>query len=301
MINESGVYEQAPEIIYDEIANKPENKSSDIDLNDPTVKQAALDAFSPEFLRTSAESFLSGGYSWLQGESKDLNFEIDLEPAKKDFVKSVISNQAKEVKNLPECTVSELQKLESKNTDIFSLKCLPPGINISEEAKKAEKQILEDKDFISQTKFDSNDIKDKNGEPITKNLPELQNQFAAIKALPIVFALVALIFGTGIYFMNRPYKKALSILGKIFVVSGIFILLAPFAINLFTQAILDSNTTKSVAAELVAPIIKQFNQSTAYIYYIYGAVIIGLGLLQIFIPKYLVPAEKQSKKKKATK
>lgn len=295
-IKDSGVYEKAPEIIYAEITANPENKNSSINLSDPAIKSAALEAFNPEFLQANTESFIAGGYNWLEGKSENLNFEINLEPAKKDFVNNVVDTQAKLIAELPECTVEQLQKLQSSAVDIFSLECLPPGINIKQEAENAKKEILNDKNFIAQTKFGSNDIKDDKGVPLTESLPNMQTQFAAIKLLPIMFSVLALGFFTAIYFVSRPAKKALPLLGKIFIVAGIFVLIAPFAIGLFTQAIIEAEPTKTVASQLVEPVIKQFNKATAYIYYIFAAIFIGLGILQIFAQRYLNSREKTTKK-----
>ncbi|MBI5357401.1 hypothetical protein HZB74_00930 [Candidatus Saccharibacteria bacterium] len=150
----SGAYDNLPEAIFSSAEEAATQKGqvdqvkNEISPNDPDVKKAILESFSPAFLQKSFESGIDGTYSWLNGESAQPTFVIDLSQPKEQLVNKMVDYRLKTVETLPPCNIKQL----NADTDVFDLNCKPP---YTIDAAKIKQQIKDEmaKNFLKTFKI----------------------------------------------------------------------------------------------------------------------------------------------------
>lgn len=277
----SGTYERLPEVIYEGLEAQSQAQDSDIKFSDPAVKQAALESFNPEFFQTNIEPGIDNTYSWLEGKTKQLDFAVDITNEKKAFVNRAVDLQAEKAKALPKCTAAQLRQMELSTVNLYNLECLPPGINISSQAEKAKQELLNNPEFLSDTRFDAKDLKDKSGQPLVKEGSSWQEMFQAAKNLPVVLALASILLLATIYYASSSRRAAAKLLAKIFIPTGIFLLLAPVLMQFVSGKILPISSGEKIVSDVAGPIVAEYNNAAAVYYYWLGGLLclVGAGLL----------------------
>lgn len=294
ILSDSGVYQKLPETLYTNIEKENKSQKTDINLSDPAIKQAALASFSPKFFQTNVEQAIDGSYDWLEGKTDEPKLSIDIKDAKNKFIDTATDAQAEKAKKLKPCTFQQLNQINSSN--IFNLKCLPPGINIKQVAEKAKTDLKNNPDFLPKTTFSTEDLKTNSGNSLLNKNSDVPDKFQNTKKIPLMLVLIAVISAAGIYFISADRTKGLLRVAKILVASGVFILLAPIGIRLFTDRLLPAISSDPVISDIVSPIINQFNSAAASLYYALGAAILFVGAaLLVAIHKNIIKFEKPDK------
>lgn len=279
VLSDSGVYEKIPGVVYENIKKENQNETSQIDLGDPQVKQAALDSFNPQFFQTSIETALDGTYAWLEGETSRPEFQIDATNARNEFIGKIVDAEADKAVKLPVCTFQRLRQLDPNTVDIFNLECLPPGVSVAAEAEKAKAELANNPDFLGDTKFESQELKNEEGEPVFSNDSNLPDKFQLAKKVPVFLAVLSVLLAAGVYLASIDKRKGLIRIAKILVGVGAITLLAPFFISFTTGKLLPAAADDKMVAEIISPVIREFNAAAAGIYYLVGGILVLAGIL----------------------
>lgn len=282
ILSSSGVYQKVPATIYDEAVKSAEASSpaaADIPLQDPAVRQAALNAFSGDFIQKSAESVVDGTYGWLGGETSQPEFNIDLNGAKNQFAAALADEFGARLENLPVCTVAQLRA--NPDINLFTATCRPPGANVAELKAEILNTVANSEEFVEQTQLTPATLKDEQGKPIFDNLANAPEAYKLSKKIPYILGLIAFLLASAIIYASKSREAGLSKLGKLFVLSGIFVVLAPIGFGFITDAFMNASSNNNVASNLINPVIDEMSRAAASIYYKTGAVylVVGAGLL----------------------
>jgi len=238
-LSESGVYSTFVDSALQEIqkATSKEGSSGDkVPINDPAIKTAAQQAFTPQLLQQSTENVLDGTFDWLAGKTPTPNFKIDLTAAKQTFANAVGAAAAQRVTGLPECTVVQMQQLTA-DMDPFALACRPPGFDIAAAQSKVTNDIATSKEFLG-TPVITPQTMPKNGQG--KTIFEEANQapkiYKWINASPWLLAILAVIAGGITMALYESRRRGLRNLAMSLAGTGIFLLFISYVNNrLFGQ------------------------------------------------------------------
>jgi hypothetical protein len=117
------------------------------------VKQAVQKAFPPEMLEAQIGGVVDGVYAWLQGDSKNLSFEVNLSEAQPKLA-TYLADYAKErVAGLPVCGPEFVPTAEY---DALNASCRPAGLEPSMVAEQTRQKILQEK-FLDDAKLQAGD------------------------------------------------------------------------------------------------------------------------------------------------
>lgn len=274
ILRDSGVYQKIPGVVYDDAVGSDSTSSQSIPLKDSAVRQAALDTFDGSFIQKSVETAIDGTYGWLRGYTSQPKFNIDLRDAKDRFAQSLSSHTEDRLQGLPICTAAQLQKI--KEIDPLNIPCRPPGINIKAQAQKVLADAKNSENFLKDTTIDPKTFKDSEGKPVFDNYSDVPEAYQTTLKLPYVIAALCLVLAAGIVFLSERRSSGFKKLGKILLLGGIFVIVAPIGIGYISGAFLKSAPDDKILTELVAPVVTELNKATSRVYFITGIIYILL-------------------------
>jgi hypothetical protein len=196
-LSESGVYSTFVDSALKEVqkSDDKDKASSNVPINDPAIKAAANQAFTPELLQHSTESVLNGTYDWLSGKTKTPDFQIDLSGAKQTFAQAAGVAAAQRANSLPVCTVAQLQQI-TPDQDAFTLPCRPPGFDVAAAQSKITNDIANSKDFIGTPVITPQNLpKNSQGQTIFDHAAKAPKVYKWVNASPWLIAALAAVMG----------------------------------------------------------------------------------------------------------
>jgi hypothetical protein len=229
-LNASGVYNTFVSSALQEIqkSNTANQGGNTVPIDDPAIKAAATQAFTPELLQTSTENVLNGTYDWLSGKTPQPKFKIDLSQAKQTFANGVGAAAAQRVSGLPVCTTTQLQQL-TQDIDPFSVSCQPPGYNITAAQNKVTNDIATSKQFLRTPVITPQSLpKDNQGKTVFDRLAYAPRIYKWINASPWLLAFLAIVFGAITLALYDSKRQGLRNLAISTIGTGIFLLIISY-------------------------------------------------------------------------
>lgn len=295
ILSDSGVYQQVPSVVYDNVLKSESKHGQDIPLKSPVVRQTALATFTPDFVQTNVENSIDGVYGWLAGKTSQPQFNIDLKGAKGRFARSLSNNIGK----LPKCSLSQQAKIKAENFDAFSSPCVPPGVDIAAIKKKILGTAAKSDELVKQDKISPITIKDKDGKPVFDNYKEIPRAYQLSVKLPYLFGVFCLILAAGLVLASQTKRDGFRKLGKVLAVAGVFVAVLPiglsYAINKLLQTVPDSEAYK----QLLLPVAHELIKANSQVYITTGVAYILIAVV-IFIILKEMPVKLPSKAGKAS-
>ena len=280
ILDKSSLYENLPGVAYDNLEENSQKSESTIPLEDPKIRQIALNVFNPAFFKENMENLIDGSYDWLEGKSEQLVVAIELKDAKKRLADGLGNYAEERLKKLPACNFEQLQR--SKEFDIFRAKCLPPGVNFASIQKELDRSIKNSGEIPDETAVKSPDGQGSGGQSGPNNLARLPETFSTIKWIPLV--LLAIAAGL-VYWLLRVSKDKISgykRISRLAGVSGLFIFLTPIIALIASKSLLGKPSPNAEINEIALSIIQQFMAEAGKIYYAMGIILIA-GAVALYI------------------
>lgn len=268
ILEKSSLYTDLPVMIYDQAAKE----AGDIPLENPEIRQIALNVYSPEFAKSSVENSIDGFYGWLEGKSDKPEIAIDFSKKNTELRNKLSKYARKKAVELPTCTFSQLQKI--KQYDAFNGKCLPPTVNLADIEAEVKKQLSGKDSLFKNAKITAEDIKTNDGEPFYQSLSDLPQSFALVKSIPVVLIIFAVILVIVIFYISENRISALRRTSRLVLTAGILIALIPFIFLSGGRALLNKTADDEPAGNIVRSIFEQFVLEASKIYYIIGILLI---------------------------
>lgn len=253
--------------------------ASSLPLDNPEVRAAAHQAFSPELLQTSAATAIDNVYAWLAGETAQPTFRVDFDPAKRQFAAGIGDYARQRLASLPVCTSPP------SSLDPLTIDCRPPGINVEPEIQRLTDQLATTDEYLADPVITAQNLtvsseQDSGEVPFFARYSEAPAVFQLLRLAPFVLlgliglATVAVIFG------SRPHRAGLKRIGLTLLSSGGFLLLGMLLLQ-FLLARLDFNALSglsSVQDGLAASFATSLRQVAGRTLLIFSAVYLGVGL-----------------------
>jgi predicted PurR-regulated permease PerM len=234
-IAESGVYESfVPSIISANIEQQT-NESNSIPLEDPEIQRIINEVFNPKLLQASADTVIDGVYTWLDGNSEILKFEINFTQQRTELIDRLSTYSALRLKGLPPCTAIELQ-----TANVFRLQCQPPGF-YETLVKNQVKDDLNNSDFLKDSVLTEKNL------PIVKEGVAIDQKF---HFAPIIFSVLkngiwlfgfSFLLATAVYIsIRKPKRKGINAYSKDLLANGIMLLVFTVFYSIVVPKLLSS-------------------------------------------------------------
>jgi len=210
-LSDSGVYSTFVDSALQEVkkSNDSSSTGNNVPIDDPTVKTAANQAFTPQLLQNSTESLLNGTYEWLSGKTKTPVFSIDLTQAKQTFAQAVGAAAGQRAASLPVCTTAQLKQL-NPDVDLFSVPCKPANLNIAAQQAKLVNNLQTNKDFLGTTSLNASNLpKDSNGQTAFDKLSQAPKIYKWVSASPWLLAVLVVLTGGATVLLYESKRRGL--------------------------------------------------------------------------------------------
>jgi hypothetical protein len=284
ILNDSGAYGQFTNAFVGETSKSTSKDTSPVPFKNPTVQKAIKDAFSPEIIRVNTEKFIDGTYAWLDGETMQAEFTLDLAKNKTMLAESIGKLAQKRAAKLPACGFDGIPD----NAQAFEIECLPPGITPKQIGDKTAKDLRSDKNFLPDTKITPDNIFGKDTQNNPFNQQSIPNQFQLAKNLLWLFLGLAVLLSVPAVFLSETRRKGMKRVARSLLVVGILTILSPLSFNLFSSQLAGSDIfSGAISKNVILPLTQEFISAISTVYYVFGFVCIligGAGL--VFAYKY---------------
>lgn len=222
---ESGAYNGFSAGLVDQVATTNAEKTQQSGIDPAILKQVGEKVLTPTKVQSYAEQIIDGTYNWLEGETAQPEFNLNVGSLQTEFGGAVGDVAVDRVQKLPLCTYQQLAAMDTRDIDPFNLKCRPPGINLAAERAKLVKEVANTNDTLADSSLTAADLKDKeSGQTPFQNLSFLPTLFQWSKAWPIILGVLGLATAAGVIFWSEDRNKAVKRLSIKLIVTGVVLL-----------------------------------------------------------------------------
>ncbi len=213
----NGIGEVVPEIISESL----NEESSLVQVSDTPLGvdidqlvDAAQEVLTPEYLAGKTDPIIDGVYAWLEGDTEEPEFEIDLSDKLNAVVVALKAPLRSELAKLPVCP-SNISHTDDFN--LFETPCVPQDVDI-------DKIVDTFSEFITGSDADIDfTVSSENIDFSEEVINYGPNVFAGLSAMPVFFALMTILFGTATVFLASSRAKGLRMLSWSMIFNGIII------------------------------------------------------------------------------
>lgn len=284
-LDKSGIYDTVVPGFLD-AASKEEGQEGreDLPVDDAKVKEIINSSFSPQFLKSSADTILEGFHSWLNGETAQPEFKVDLTGPKQSLVQGLAGYAEQRLLSLPACTSAQARELAGQDIDPFAVECRPPVV-ISQEKQKIIDE-LNNSEFLKDQEISSASLTKDNPDKFTEELKGLPDGYQLLLSLPMVTGILALVSAVGLILLHDDKRRGFRQAGIIVLVAGLFLLVSTLLFQVIYDKAANPNSfnienasLKDAVIDLLGRLYSIFNRSLMIISAIYTMV--GGGTLGI--------------------
>lgn len=303
IVHDSGVYDTATNALIDESTKNIQENSGELDLsvpiNEPAIQQAARDALTPMVLQTNTETFIDSMYHWLDGETTQPDFRLDLSQSKQAFVDGVGRYAENRAATLPACSAAQLQALDT--TDVFAIPCMPPGVTATQIGERARAETA-NQDFLKDPVITPDTFSETGKQnPLTENTraPEV---FQASKNFFWIFSVLSVAIGTAIVFLHINKRRGLLRVGTLLIGTAILLGLLTSLANLgFNRLRADPGDIDSpITRQIFIPLLTEVWRSGFKAYLSFAAALLVIGTT-ILVVRHLTKANAETTEEPAPK
>lgn len=292
--DKSGFYDKITDVLLEKVNNSAGNgqNQSTLPINDPQIQSVFKQAFSPELVKNSVNAILDGGYSWANGDSKDLNFSIDLTSAKQALGDGIATYVTNRFAALPVCIPQDL----TTDLDYFNASCRPSFVTPAQAGATAREQLF-NQDFLKNPVITADSISGTNNSGTLKQkladnqqAQSLRTAYQKTNQLPIALAVLSLIVAAGIVFISTDRLKGLRRVGWITMISGVFLLAVYIVVGFVLSALtkkINSGSLSAKEAALLVDFAKATVDSSKKVFLLYAAGY-GLGGLGLIVASMIL-------------
>lgn len=249
-LKQSGAYDKIVDIVLDSSSEQNNDATAQQLLNDPEIRDIAKQAFSPDLLERSSNDFVQGIYDWLNGQTEQLQFSVDLSSAKTTLTEKLSSYAEERAASLPVCTLAQVQTVDLSG-NLLSLPCLPPGITASQIGTQFSSQLLNDADILDQPIITNQTIADQNnGKPLTADVQNLPDAYQTVQTLKWILLGALLILGLLLILARRDRRAGVRHVAWALVSVAAFLVIALLAYWFVFDKVSSENTNGDIAQSL---------------------------------------------------
>ncbi len=318
-LNDSGIYTKIVGSVIQSAQNqqakeRDNNQSveaSNINLADPAIQKVVQDALPPEFLEQSVNTVLDGAFAWLKGDTKTPQITIDLSSPKQKLATGIGEVAYAKAATKPVCNAAQLRTLDRNNIDIFTVECIPPGLDLRAEQAKLVAQINGGDELLKDTVITADNLRLGKDHPVFgegANVPFYENKYVAkapnafkiFGLSAIIWGVLAVVAGAMLLLLHEDRRRALWVIARALLTTGV-VLIIGIAVTTYLSSQVkatseNQNDLALLVPDIVQNIVGQFNKVLA----VYGGIYVAAGAgtmlaLHLTKPKQLQSTAKPSK------
>ncbi len=283
-IAEGGTYNTFLNVTLTELQeNTKEGEGDTLPLNDPELQTIFRNAFPPELLQKSAESFIDGTYNWLDGEVAQPDFRIDLVSAKASLADNLSQYLQNRYNNLPACGPRDIPS----ELDPFTVSCRVPGYDIGPEAQKLRGDIMNSEEFLGSgviTADDLHDSENPNKPTFFEQAKGLADMYRVAKLAPFLLGVLTLLAALTFIFASDSKRRGAQKVGISLLVVGILLAVSSYIATLALEKVranLINNgggAMENFMQNTLAQLISRFGQEINAINLAFGSIFATLAI-----------------------
>jgi hypothetical protein len=280
ILKDSGIYNSVVPSLLKQ-AGQINTNAGDIPALDPLVQDAIAKSLPVKDVQGYSENAIDNIYSWLNGETAQPNFNIDLSNYKTSFASNLAKGVGQRLGSLPTCTTGHT----ATDFDAINATCLPPGVSAETASNTLEAELIKNQGFLDQTSVKASDIK---GNDSTKSvfqdqLKDAPAAFQWFSKSPIILAVLALLTGIGLVLLRPTLINGIRHLGITLLAVGISMLAFAWIFNFVVSdkvipKIAIENSTLQQSAKSAA---SNLSRNVGNNYYMFGGVYSVLGIASL--------------------
>jgi hypothetical protein len=284
---ESKIYDKALNAVLDATQEQSNKNGGDqsISLTDSVVKQAATEAFSPQLLQNSVNSFIDANYAWLSGKTATPEFKIDLSNAKDDFATKIGNAVQTRLTGLTACTPAQETQLQLP-VDVMTVTCRPPNLDPKTEGARVANEIRIS-EFLSKPVITADslahDQSNTSSKPYYVQLSKAPAIFQFQQKAPYVLAGVVLLTSLAIVTIAPERRMGWRRIGSVSLTAGTLLVVSKFIGDIGVNRLEDQiSTSKTVISQLRQPgveLLKHIQSQVVQINFYFGIAFIVIALI----------------------
>jgi len=286
MLRDSGVYNTAVSSLLDQAKQQTSNDGN-VDLTNPIVTAAANKTFTPQYIQTQTENVIDSLYAWLNGQTAQPNFVVNLSALKEKFADNVAQAVEQHAATLPVCP--DAASASAALNDPVNATCLPAGTTPAAVASEVQGNLLSGKGFLDNVNINADSIKSNNSHQsiFASQLKDAPNQYQKLKKSPIILSALAFLLAVAIVFLSASRRKGLRHAGVLILIVGLFMLFFAWGLNQATiKEVPKLKLNNAVVTTDVHKVILDLESKIDQNYWIFGGVYVVLGLLAILAAQF---------------
>jgi hypothetical protein len=229
--------------------------TTSVSLKDPNIQAAAKQAFSPQLLQQSVNTFIDANYAWLQGKTVTPQFNIDLTAAKQDFANRVGKYVETRLTSLPVCTPAQQAQLQIP-VDALSVSCRPSNLDPKTEGNRVAQEMLSS-DFLGKPNITADtlnrDDRNANSKPYYVQASKLPRIYRLMQNGPVIFGLIALVCVLLIVVIAPERRRGWRRVAVVLVVAGLLLAASKVLADIGVNRLESHNSSDTVSAQLREP------------------------------------------------
>ncbi len=295
-LSESGIYENLIDNIASEAQKdtKGEVQQEKLPLDNPEIKKIISKAFPPEFWQSGADSIVDGVFVWLNGDSENITFIIDLKKPKENFINLTADYAISRADNLPVCTTPDQI---GDPDDLINIACKPPDFNATEIRQKFVTEAQNSEFFGDSDTFSATNLKSENNKPIEEQFLVVKQGYSLAKQLPYALLTLALLLSLVLLLLHETRLKGIKKLKVIYSSAGISILIfSAIGWVIFKKISLPNIKSSDLSSELQTNVLSIANSVFDAIFTVLligGVIYVLIGIALWLISKRLAPPKEE--------
>lgn len=292
-LNDSQLYQAAADLLADTTSGQLGPSGQ------PTIENAAKGAFTPLKIQQTSETTVDSVYRWLEGETPQPDFKIDLTPLRDTFVNNIQAAAVKHFDGLPPCTVAQLRSIDPQTADPLSLPCRPSGVSPQATADKMAANLTSQNTFVRQPVITAETLpKNQQGQTPFEAAASLPAVFQLMQIAPWIIAATCIILAGIVFILMSNSVRAAYTLAKSMLWAGVIVLGAAGLMHLVFSVLTQpgGSLAQSVEGSPQAYGLafgRSLESSVAHAALAFGAAYTGIGWLTVALIRLLAARRQQ--------
>lgn len=285
-ISKSGLYDVAVKEALGTALQDSSGTASDAAIKQPEVQAVIDDALPPDFLQQKTEGVVDNAYGWLQGDTENLNFAVDLSEAKTRIADGMAAYAEQRLSTLPVCAAADTTAL----TNPLEATCVPPNFDKSLAAQQVRDEIANNQDFLKDSTLTADNLKNSDGKTIDQQLHAVPAVYEQVKWGMYITGVLAVLCAAAVVFCSATIRTGLKRGGIIALVVGIVSTLTAWAVGKGLDALTQKLAEPASDAQLQSKILDALQYLTQDIrnwWIAYGLILTGLGIAALVAIRFM--------------
>lgn len=208
VLEKNNAYERVVTALLETNKEQSLTVGGDVTLEDPEIQRIIKEAFPANELENYTKSVIESAYSWLNQESSEFKFVIDLSENKNRLTSGLSDFAIGRLQSLEYCTnsVTEIEP--------FSATCQPRFIDYELERQNIKQQLDNESGFINDPIITQNSIIPDSSEiPFNEQYRDLPTYYSLAVSSPVYLILLLSILALIVIFASSTRKKGYKKIG----------------------------------------------------------------------------------------